>query len=183
MRVIQPLLFQYGVDAVFSGHDEMLERSMITGTETLPDGLTRPHTIHFYDVGIGGDGLRGPSVDFDNPHRKFLAHENAPELWNGKQLISGGKHYGHLEVNVAPNTQGEWQVVLTPVHSFPQCNAQGAVIGWERRAYDDVVTLTAEAEEHAMNKQSQHSETMQGVYATLIMIGLSSVSCLLRQRP
>jgi hypothetical protein len=182
MRVIQPLHFQYGVDAVFSGHDEMLERSMVTGTETLPDSAARPHTIHFYDVGIGGDGLRGPSVDFDNPHRKFLAHENAPEVWNGKQLISGGKHYGHLEVNVRPNANAEWQAVLTPVHVFPQCNVAGAVIGWERRTYDDVITLTANTDKQAATQQPQEAETRQGLYATLLMIGMSGISCLFRKR-
>jgi hypothetical protein len=146
MRVIRPLLFRYGVDAVFSGHDEMLERSMVSETETRPDGSTRPHSIQFYDVGIGGDGLRGPSVGFDNPYRKFLAHDNAPEVWNGKQLLSGGKHYGHLEVNVAPNGAGIWQTEITPVQLFPKLDTAGKLIGWERRVYDDVVTLISHAE-------------------------------------
>jgi len=141
MRVIQPLLFRYGVAAVISGHDEMLERSLVTGTETLPNGATRPHSIHFYDVGIAGDGLRGPSKGYGNPYRKFLAHENAPEVWEGKRLISGGKHYGHLEVNVGRNAQGRWQAELTPVHVFPLLDATGKVIGWERRVYTDVVTI------------------------------------------
>src|SRR4029078_9460909 len=38
MRGILPLLLRYGVDAVISGHDEMMERSLVTGTETLADG-------------------------------------------------------------------------------------------------------------------------------------------------
>ena len=143
LRVIQPLLFRYGVDAVFSGHDEMFERSLVTGTETLSDGTTRPHDIQFFDVGIGGDGLRGPSAGYDNPFRKFLAHEDAPEVWIGKKLESGGKHYGHLEVNVAPNANGVWQAEFTPVHVFPLMNTQGEVTGWERRTYPDVVTLTS----------------------------------------
>ena len=145
MRVIQPLLLRYGVDAVFSGHDEMFERSLVSGTETLPDGATRPHQIHFYDVGVGGDGLRGPSVGFDNPHRQFLAHENATEVWNGKELVSGGKHYGHLEVNVSKNAAGVWQAEMTPVHVFPRMNAAGQVVGWERRTYADQVTITADS--------------------------------------
>ena len=49
MRVLLPLLFRYGVDAVFSGHDEMLERSFVSGWETLAEGSTRPHGIHLYD--------------------------------------------------------------------------------------------------------------------------------------
>ncbi len=107
----------------------------------LPDGSQRPHEIHFYDVGIAGDGLRGPSVGFDNPHRKFLAHENAPELWDGKRLISGGKHYRHVEVNVFPDADGRWTARIEPVHAFPQMDAQGQVTGWERRLYDDVLLL------------------------------------------
>lgn len=143
MRVIQPLLFRYGVAAVISGHDETLERALVTGTETRPDGSTRPHSIHFYVVGSAGDGLRGPSQGYDNPFRKFLAHENAPEVWEGKRLVSGGKHYGHLEINVGPNAQGKWQAELTPVYVFPLLDAEGTLIGWERRIYDDVVTITS----------------------------------------
>ncbi|MEX0727124.1 MAG: metallophosphoesterase family protein, partial [Planctomycetaceae bacterium] len=146
MRIIQPLLFKYGVDAVLSGHDEMLERSHVTGTETLPDGSTRPHEIHFYDVGMGGDGLRGPSEGFDNPYRKYLAHEDAPEVWEGKRLLSGGKHYGHLEINVAPNDDGVWQTTIVPVQIFPLMDDAGIVTGWERREIDDEVTLTSQTE-------------------------------------
>ena len=104
------------------------------------------HRIHFYDVGIGGDGLRGPSEGFDNPYRQFLAHDDVPEVWNGKQLVSGGKHYGHLEVNVAQNAIGQWLAELTPVQVFPLLDSEGKVTGWERRTYDDVVTITAPAE-------------------------------------
>ena len=143
VRAIAPILFRYGVDIVFSGHDEMLERSMATGTETAPDGSLRPHSIHFYDVGIGGDGLRGPSTGFDNPFRQFLAHDNSPEVWNGKQLVSGGKHYGHLEVNVARGLDGKWETEVTPVQAFPRLDHDGKLTGWERRTYDDVVKLKA----------------------------------------
>lgn len=141
MRVLLPLLMKYGVDLVFSGHDELLERSFVEGEELTVDGKKRPHSIHFYDVGIGGDGLRGPSDGFDNPHRKFLAHENAPEVWENGRLISGGKHYGHLEVNVEPGSDGKWSIEVTPVHIFPKVDDQG-VISWERRSYADVVQIT-----------------------------------------
>ncbi len=143
MRVIMPLLLEYGVDAVISGHDELLERSLVAGTETLADGTTRPHRIHVYDVGIGGDGLRGPSTGFDNPHREFVAHEDEPEVWQGNRLISGGKHYGHLEVNVAPNADAEWQAELALVHVFPLVDDDGKIIGWQRRTVGDAVMLTA----------------------------------------
>lgn len=141
MRVLQPLFMKYGVDAVFSGHDEMLERSLVPGEEKLPDGKKVAHEIHYYDVGIGGDGLRGSSEGFDNPYRKFLAHDDAPEVWKGRQLKSGGKHYGHLEVNVAPDSRGIWTATLVPVQAFPLTNDAGEVTGWERRPIDDLVVL------------------------------------------
>lgn len=143
MRVIAPILYRYGVDVVFSGHDELLERSQGTGTEILPNGTTRSHSIHFYDVGIGGDGLRGPVTGFDNPFRKFLAHDDAPEIWNGAELVSGGKHYGHIEVNVTPGADGTWHAELIPVHAFPRLDKEGKLIGWERRTYDDIVKISS----------------------------------------
>jgi 3',5'-cyclic AMP phosphodiesterase CpdA len=143
LRVLEPLFHKYGVDAVFSGHDEMLERSSSKGLETLPSGTSRAREIPYYDAGIGGDGLRGPSPNFDNPIRKFLAHDDAPEVWNGRQLVSGGKHYGHLEVNVIPPAKPDspWTTTIVPVHVFPLNDAEGRVTGFERREYADRVTL------------------------------------------
>ncbi len=142
-RILTPLFEKYGVDAVFSGHDEMYEHSLVNG-------------IHFYDVGIGGDGLRGPYMGEDgkydfpsnNPYQVFLAHLDAPETWNGKQMLDGGKHYGHLEVNVT-RVNGGWQARLTPVYVFPLMDEDGNVVRdpadrprVERRIYNDEVTLT-----------------------------------------
>jgi hypothetical protein len=135
MRVLVPLLMRCGVDAVFCGHNEMLELSRVEGREESPDTTSRPHAIHFYDAGIGGDGLRGPSPNFDNPYRVFLAHDNSREQWDGKRLVSGGKHYGHLEVNVAPEADGTWKATIEMVHAFPVTDHQGTVVGWERRLY------------------------------------------------
>ncbi len=144
VRSLTPLLMQYGVDAVFSGHDEMWERSAIAGMEILPEGTDRAHSIHFYDVGTGGDGLRGPRKDLTNPNRAFLVHDNVPEVWENGVLKSGGKHYGHLEVNVFPGEGRTWIAELVPVHVFPVFNETDSVYdSWERRIYDDVVTLSA----------------------------------------
>jgi hypothetical protein len=143
MRVLLPLLMKYGVDLVFSGHDEMLERSLVPGEELGPDGIARPHSIHFYDVGVGGDGLRGPSAGFDNPYRQFLCHDDAPELWENGKLVSGGKHYGHLEINVTPDASGEWTLDVSPVYVFPVIEADGKIMGWERRVYADTVKISA----------------------------------------
>jgi hypothetical protein len=137
VRALSALFETYGVDAVFSGHDEMYERSLVNG-------------IQYYDIGIGGDGLRGPSTGPDgstgepttNPFQQFLAHNDAPEVWSGDQLISGGKHYGHLEVNVFIDTDGFWKTELLPVYIFPLMDVNGDIIGWERRVYNDVVLLT-----------------------------------------
>lgn len=138
VRVLTPLFAKYGVDAVFAGHDETYQHSVVDG-------------IHFYDIGMGGDGLRGPGSGLDsanpsiqtNPYQKFTAHLNAQEVWNGPQLVSGGKHYGHMEVNVTFDAvAGIWNARLDPVHIFPLMDPAGKVTGWERRIYDDTVVLT-----------------------------------------
>ncbi|HBR96706.1 MAG TPA: hypothetical protein DD979_04935, partial [Gammaproteobacteria bacterium] len=136
MRVLTELFAKYGVDAVFSGHDEMYEHSLVDG-------------VHFFDIGIGGDGLRGPYMGEDglyehateNPHQLFLAHLDAPEVWEGPRLMSGGKHYGHMEVNVLPGKGREWLAVLTPVYIFPLMDAEGVITSWERRLYEDSTVL------------------------------------------
>jgi 3',5'-cyclic AMP phosphodiesterase CpdA len=143
VRALTPLFMRFGVDAVFAGHDEMFERSEIEGMEVLPDGTDRPHVIQFYDVGVGGDGLRGPEEELENPHQRFLAHSDAPEIWENDILVDGGKHYGHLEVNVVPLGQGRWEALLTPVYVFPLMSSDGAIDKFERRVYDDVIRLTS----------------------------------------
>ncbi|GAB4189426.1 MAG: hypothetical protein Kow00105_03860 [Phycisphaeraceae bacterium] len=152
MRALTKLFMRYGVDAVFGGHDEMYEHSVTPdGVEVVPGstGQTRPHSLHVFDVGIAGDGLRGPWMEDDaNPYQVFLAHRDAPEVWDGKRLVSGGKHYGHMEVQVDRDEAGRWRATLTPVYVFPLMDQAGDVIGWERRIYDDVVTLYAELGEH-----------------------------------
>jgi len=52
VRILTSLFQQYGVDAVLSGHDESYQHSLVGA-------------VHFYDVGMGGDGLRGPSSGED----------------------------------------------------------------------------------------------------------------------
>jgi hypothetical protein len=47
MRAYTPLFDEYGVAAVFSGHNESFEHSVVQG-------------IHFYDVGVAGDGFGIP---------------------------------------------------------------------------------------------------------------------------
>ncbi|MFH1568202.1 MAG: metallophosphoesterase [Gemmatimonadota bacterium] len=143
VRSLVPFFHRYGVDAVVAGHDEVWERSEVEGEEMLPDGSRRPHTLQVYDVGVGGDGLRGPEPGLENPHQRFLVHSDVPEVWRDGVLVDGGKHYGHLEVDLLPLDGGSWQAVMKPVYVFPRFADGGATyLGYERRVYDDTVTLT-----------------------------------------
>lgn len=130
LRKYAPHFERYGVTAVFSGHSELFERSLYNG-------------IHYYDVGVAGDGLRSPEPSpyarENNPYRAWAAHYDEPELWQGGRLIKGGKHYGHLEVNVTRKADDLFQVELSPVHIFPLMDSELKVKGWERRVYNDVI--------------------------------------------
>ena len=147
-RCLTNLVFKYGVDGWICGHDEMYEHSQVQGEETLPDGTKRPMTLNVWDVGIGGDGLRGCRITTEpNPYEVFRAHKDAPEVydngdWQTGTLVSGGKHYGHLEVNVDQNEEGQWTATLTPVYNFVSKNAQTGALTFERRTYPDEVVIT-----------------------------------------
>lgn len=135
LRALIPLFCRYHVDVLLNGHDETFERS-----EIEQEG----HRLQIYDVGVGGDGLRG--FFHDNPHQKFLAHRHSREVWKDGELLDGGKHYGHLEVNVKKEQQG-WVAELTPVYLFPLRQPGGekqkAGDNWrfERRVYPDQIRL------------------------------------------
>lgn len=131
MRIYQPAFEQYGVTAVLCGHNESLEHSLVDG-------------VHYWDVGIAGDGLGYPVDDIDprrkNPYRQWVAHNNAPEHWNGQQLLSGGKHYGHLWIEVDPVDDG-YEITMTPKYIFPVTDKQGRVERTEIRTYDHIVKV------------------------------------------
>ncbi len=142
LRALTPLFSRYGVDAVFSGHDELYEHSVVPGTEVLPGGGSAEHAVHFYVVGIGGDGLRGAAREVRNPYRVFSAAADAPEQYDANgMLIDGGIHYGHLRVTVNQASAGYWQAQLEPVYLFPQFAADGTVRAFEPRNYADVTVL------------------------------------------
>ena len=143
-RCLTNLVFKYGVDAWLCGHDELYEHSRLAGTETLPDGTTRRHELNVYDVGMGGDGLRGCNrTGRPNPYEVYRAHVNAPEVYDATgTLISGGKHYGHMDVNVTTNAAGVWTATLTPTYVFVSSNTVTGKISFERRTYPDVVVVT-----------------------------------------
>lgn len=146
MRIYDDMFAEHGVAAVLAGHSEMFERSYVD-----IDGDGRG--INYYDVGIAGDGLRGerrfhgnllsePYLDY-NPYRAWTADRDEPEQWDGEILLDGGKHYGHLEVNIEPSElPGESaRMTLTPVYSFPVLSQELEVLGTERRVYDDEVIV------------------------------------------
>lgn len=135
LQALADLLRKHGVRAVFSGHDEMYEHSIVDG-------------VHYFDVGIGGDALRAPDDAAKNDRQVFLAHDHAPERWKGDVLESGGKHYGHIEVDVTSAAAG-FTVTIRPVHIFPVLDPDtpGAILTWERREYDDVVTFDCPVKE------------------------------------
>lgn len=150
MRVYHDMLEQYGVAAVLSGHSEMFERSLV---DADGDGIG----VMCYDVGVSGDGLRGerrdgagfaaPPLDY-NTFSQWSADQNAPEQWalvdGVLQLVDGGKHYGHLEIDVErldPSTGLYAKVTLTPVYSFQVLDENYELVRTERRVYADVTTL------------------------------------------
>ncbi len=148
MRQYQPLFEEYGVVAVFSGHSEMFERSFVDEDN---DG----EGVYYYDVGVAGDGMRGQRTDENgnllnyNQFSQWTADQNEPELWqevNGTlQNVAGGKHYGHLEVNLENLVEeNRTQITFTPVYSFPVLDANYNLIDTERRIYGDEIVIELE---------------------------------------
>lgn len=131
MRAYTPAFQHYGVAAVLCGHCETFERSLVGD-------------LLFYDTGVAGDGLGAPESEIDprcaNPWQAWIAHADEPELWKGRQLLQGGRHYGHLEIDLVRQDEG-WDITLTAVHTFPVNDAEGVVTGFERREYDDTVRM------------------------------------------
>ncbi|MEM6598711.1 MAG: metallophosphoesterase, partial [Cyanobacteria bacterium P01_C01_bin.69] len=150
MRQYQALFEEYGVVAVFSGHSEMFERSFVDEDN---DG----EGVYYYDVGVAGDGMRGQRTDEDgnllsyNPSSQWTADQDEPELWQEVdgvlQNVAGGKHYGHLEVNLENlGDENGTRVTFTPVYSFPVLDANYDLVETERRVYGDEIVIDIEGE-------------------------------------
>jgi hypothetical protein len=150
MRQYHSMFEEYGVAAVLSGHSEMFERSYVSES----DGPG----VHYYDVGVAGDGLRGERRDGTslndpllkyNPYSQWTADQHEPERWEQVdgtlQLVDGGKHYGHLEVNVE-NLRDGARVTFTPVYVFPVLDENYELVRTERRVYGDEVVLELDAD-------------------------------------
>ena len=153
MRAYSPLFEKHGVAAVLSGHDEMFERSWVD-----EDGDGRG--FHSYDVGVASDGLRGEQLVKNaagkyeplrfNTHSKWSAAANQPETWSTDgtgtpQLVDGGLHYGHLQIDIARKGSGA-EITLSPVYLFPVLDADYNLVKTERRVYDDVVNIAIGAD-------------------------------------
>ncbi|MGF1508438.1 MAG: metallophosphoesterase family protein [Myxococcota bacterium] len=157
LRQYHSMFEAYGVIAVFSGHSEMFERSFVDGDG---DGVG----VHYYDVGVAGDGLRGSVFDEvtqtlggANPFSEWTADQSEPETWvaetdGSTTLVSGGKHYGHLEVNIYRDggELGYGRVEFSPAYSFPSISVTAAgeydvSADTERRVYADTLTVSLAA--------------------------------------
>ncbi|GMQ28361.1 T9SS type A sorting domain-containing protein [Algoriphagus confluentis] len=172
MRVLHPVFEEYGVIAVLSGHDEIFERSFV---DTNGDGKG----VLYYDVGVAGDGLRGvkrdwlgnPLLPLDyNSFSKWTADQKSAEQWNTSGpfpiLTDGGKHYGHLEINISKIKDGTKtfaQIEFDPVYVFPVLNSSYELIRTERRVYDDRVKVLVELAE----------EIPEPIFKEKIIVGLN----------
>ena len=159
MRVYHDKFEEYGVVAVFAGHSEMFERSFV---DEDGDGIG----VNYYDVGVSGDGMRGRKIDSitgefgtQNPFSEWTADGDSEEFWVENEdgtytLVDGGKHYGHLEVNIEklldPEGDAVAKAIFSPVYSFPifELTEEGLIEleGQERRVYDDEFTLLIDAQ-------------------------------------
>lgn len=148
MRQYHSLFEEYSVVAVFSGHSEMFERSFVDEDN---DG----EGVYYYDVGVAGDGMRGERTDEEgnllsyNQFSQWTADQDEPELWQEvdgvPQIVAGGKHYGHLEVNLENLGEEEGtRVSFTPVYSFPLLDENYDLIDTERRVYGDEIVINLE---------------------------------------
>ena len=131
-NALSGLMTKYGVTGWIGGHEEQVEHATLTGTEILPDGTTVPHTVHVFDLGSGGDGLKGKAtVTCDNVD--FRAYDT-----------EDGTHYGHLRVEVRRNAATrKWECVMSQVYDYLS-SAKGP---FELRTYNEYVVESAGPDE------------------------------------
>lgn len=125
IRKLDGLFHHYGVDAVFSGHDESYERSVTSGTEA--GGPVGEHEIHYYVLPTIGDptGLRDP--------------ESNPTWQEGfSQYVYplDSKKFGYVGVNIEALGGGNYRATITPYYLDPLDPTNPDIF------YDDVVQIT-----------------------------------------
>ncbi|EFA68637.1 metallophosphoesterase [Cylindrospermopsis raciborskii] len=177
LRQYQGVFETYGVAAVLSGHSEMFERSFV---DQDADGTG----VTYYDVGVSGDGLRGekrtgsgvstPLLSY-NEYSQWTADQSEAEVWKVidgvPQLVDGGKHYGHLEVNIEPFSPMVGitaKIEFTPVYSFPILDATYNLVATERRVYDDPVVMLVTDEGSVINIPLTPEATVAVLEAKLV---------------
>lgn len=170
LRVLHPLFEEYGVIAVLAGHDELFERSFVD-----EDGDGKG--VHYYDVGVAGDGLRGvkrnwlsnplETLDY-NQFSKWTADQKSTEQWNtsgtNPVLTDGGKHYGHLEVNLKKVKDGNKtfaQIDFEPIYIFPVMDQNYNLQRIERRIYNDQLRILVELAEEATEPKFKTQITVE----------------------
>lgn len=85
LRRLDPLFHHYGVDAVFCGHEEMVEIAETHGVTAKGAA----HKIRYFTPGSAGDGMRSARIDND-----------AQVFHYGNTAI--GQHYGFLDITIGP---------------------------------------------------------------------------------
>lgn len=189
LRQYQGLFEAHGVAAVFSGHSELFERSFVDQDQ---NGIG----VSYYDVGVAGDGLRGekrtgPGFDAPllnyNPYKRWSADQSEAETWqiinNLPQLTSGGKHYGHLEVNVEPFHKIDGiigKILFTAAYSFPVLDDTYNLIRAERRTYRDEVLMLVTDQGTVFTYENTrrftgtaHKDTLSGTTGADYLAGLA----------
>ncbi|HSF52828.1 MAG TPA: T9SS type A sorting domain-containing protein, partial [Algoriphagus sp.] len=170
LRVLHPLFEEYGVIAVLAGHDELFERSFVDENK---DGKG----VQYYDVGVAGDGLYGvkrnwisnPLATLDyNQFSQWTADQKSIEQWNtsgaNPVLTDGGKHYGHLEVNLKKVKDGAKtfaQIDFEPVYIFPVMDQNYNLQRIERRVYNDKLRIMVELEEEVTKPVFKNEITVE----------------------
>ncbi|MFO0843357.1 MAG: metallophosphoesterase [Gemmataceae bacterium] len=110
-------------------------------------------------------GVRQPLSEVPCPRQRPRAR--------GRQLLSGGKHYGHVEVNIDRGRGGRGRR-RSPPAVFPLTDAKGAVaVGWERRPYPDLVVLTTEP--------GQRREGFSGLAPAVAVVLLGALGLMVRR--
>ncbi len=89
-----------------------------------------------------------------NPYSEWTADQDEPEHWElvdgALQLVEGGKHYGHLEVDVERLRDGA-RVTMVPVYVFPVLDADYNLERTERREYGDELVLELDTDGQVRN--------------------------------
>jgi hypothetical protein len=183
MRQYHSMFEQFGVVGVLSGHSEMFERSFV---DSNGDGFG----VQYYDVGVAGDGLRSgkkngnllsdPALNY-NSFSQWTADQSEGEQWalvdGVLQLVGGGKHYGHLEVDIEHlGTDALYaKVTLTPVYLFPVLDSEYNLVETQRRVYDDAVTVY-------LNSAGQVTAVPEPAEYAMLLAGLTVVGFAARRR-